>query len=121
MLARGDSHAWAMPEKRAGPTGAPTPGNINAANLLELTLLLGIDCTRAEAIANSLDEHGPFKTRSCPMESPGIVRKTFEKLEPLISVRDRKAPFFRCTTVSGGEGVAVMRGTAADPDAKCVL
>lgn len=94
VLALGGSHAWAMPEKRAGPTDAPTPTNINTAHALELTLRPGVDFTRAQAIANSRDEHGPFKTKSGLMESPGIGRKPFEKLESLISVRDRKAAFF---------------------------
>jgi competence ComEA-like helix-hairpin-helix protein len=81
-------------KKKINPQRSPTPTNINTANVLELTQLPGIGVKRAQAISDWRDEHGPFKTKQGLMDIPGFGKKTFENLEPLISVRDRKASPF---------------------------
>jgi competence ComEA-like helix-hairpin-helix protein len=75
--------------KKAKPERTPTPTNINTANVLELTQLPGIGVKRAQAIVDYREEHGPFKTKQGIMDIPGIGKKIFADLEPLISVRDQ--------------------------------
>jgi competence protein ComEA len=94
LLALGGAGAWAAPKRKAAPSRTPTPTNVNTANVLELTHLPGIGVRRAQAIVNYREEHGSFRTKSGLLDIPGIGKKTFEKLEPLISVRDRKAAPF---------------------------
>ena len=90
---------WGAPglcaqKKKAPGARTPTPTNINTASVLELTYLPGIGVKRAQAIVDHREEIGPFKTKQGVMDIPGIGKKTFDKLEPLISVRDRgRQPF----------------------------
>lgn len=61
--------------------------NINKADLTMLTTLPGIGPTKAEAIIAYRTEQGLFKEPQELMKVTGIGKKTYEKLESLISVK----------------------------------
>lgn len=61
--------------------------NINKADIDLLTTLPGIGVAKAEAIVAHREQTGTFKEKQDLMQVSGIGQKTFEKLEPLISVK----------------------------------
>lgn len=61
--------------------------NINTADASELMAISGIGPSKAAAIINHREEHGPFNTPESIMDVSGIGRKTFEQLESQIKVK----------------------------------
>lgn len=61
--------------------------NINKADASMLTTLPGIGLAKAEAILAYREGNGNFKEKQDLMNVTGIGQKTFEKLEPLITVK----------------------------------
>ncbi|TQR10595.1 helix-hairpin-helix domain-containing protein [Psychrobacillus soli] len=61
--------------------------NINKADAMMLTTLPGIGLAKAEAILAYREGTGHFKEKQDLMNVTGIGQKTFEKLEPLITVK----------------------------------
>ncbi len=60
--------------------------NINTADADELTTLSGIGKTRAEAVIEYRQQHGPFKSTEEIMNVSGIGKASFEKLKDEITV-----------------------------------
>ena len=60
--------------------------NINTADEKELMTIPGIGPSKAAAIIQYRNDHGNFKSPESLMEVSGIGQKTFEKLEPQITV-----------------------------------
>ena len=61
--------------------------HLNKADAVSLTSLPGIGPSKAEAIVQYREENGPFKDVKDLMNVPGIGEKTYEQLEPLITVK----------------------------------
>lgn len=61
--------------------------NINKADTTGLTSLPGVGPAKAEAIISYREQSGDFKEKQDLMKVTGIGQKTYEKLEPLISVK----------------------------------
>lgn len=61
--------------------------NINKADATGLTSLPGVGPAKAEAIISYREQSGDFKEKQDLMKVTGIGQKTYEKLEPLISVK----------------------------------
>lgn len=61
--------------------------NINNADATVLTTLPGIGVAKAEAIIAHREQSGAFKDKQDLTKVSGIGQKTFEKLEPLITVK----------------------------------
>ena len=61
--------------------------NINNSDATVLSTLPGIGAAKAEAIIAHREQSGPFKEKQDLMKVSGIGQKTYEKLEPLISVK----------------------------------
>ena len=91
-----DQDHWTVP-KVGEPTvvpsnavsGEPTSGkvDINSADAKLLETLPGIGETRAEAIIQHREEHGPFKRVDDIVAVPGIGSSTMEGLRDLVEVR----------------------------------
>jgi competence protein ComEA len=60
--------------------------NINTADEAKLTSLKGIGPTKAKAITQYRQEHGPFKTVDDLKHVPGIGDNTLAALKPFITV-----------------------------------
>ena len=60
--------------------------NINTADEAQLTSLKGIGPTKAKAITQYRQEHGPFKTVDDLKKVPGIGDQTLAALKPFITV-----------------------------------
>ncbi|MCK1996488.1 helix-hairpin-helix domain-containing protein [Psychrobacillus psychrodurans] len=61
--------------------------NINNADSTVLSTLPGIGAAKAEAIISHREQSGAFKEKQDLKKVTGIGQKTYEKLEPLISVK----------------------------------
>ena len=61
--------------------------NINTADAEKLMTIPGIGPSKASAIIQYREEHGPFKSTDALMEVSGIGQKTFERLESLITAK----------------------------------
>lgn len=61
--------------------------NINNADATSLSTLPGIGAAKAEAIISYREQSGGFKEKQDLMKVTGIGQKTYEKLEPLITVK----------------------------------
>lgn len=61
--------------------------DINTADAQALMTIPGIGPSKASAIIQYRDEHGPFKSPDAIMEVSGIGQKTFERLEPFITAK----------------------------------
>ncbi|WP_277584532.1 helix-hairpin-helix domain-containing protein [Psychrobacillus antarcticus] len=61
--------------------------NINNSDATLLSTLPGIGAAKAAAIIAHREQSGPFKVKQDLMKVTGIGQKTYEKLEPLISVK----------------------------------
>lgn len=61
--------------------------NINTADVQELMTIPGIGPSKAAAIIQYREEHGPFASLEAIMEVSGIGQKTFEKLESFITAK----------------------------------
>ena len=61
--------------------------NINTADAEKLMTIPGIGPSKATAIIQYRDEHGPFDSPEAIIEVSGIGQKTFERLESFISVK----------------------------------
>lgn len=61
--------------------------NLNTATEVELMTLSGVGPAKAEAIIQYREEHGSFQTEEDLMNISGFGQKTFEKLQPHISVK----------------------------------
>ena len=66
--------------------GKPALININTADEAQLTSLKGIGPTKAKAITQYRQEHGPFKTVDDLKKVSGIGDKTLASLKPFITV-----------------------------------
>ncbi len=72
-----------------------TPGNSNGGGLVNinkadasiLTTLPGIGPAKADAIISFREENGPFKETADLMKVTGIGKKTYEKLEALLTAK----------------------------------
>lgn len=60
--------------------------NINTGGIPELTTLNGIGEKKAQLILDYREEHGMFMKKEDIMNIPGIGEKTFESLEPYITI-----------------------------------
>lgn len=91
----GDS-GGAEPGGVPGDSGGAEPGgipgdsggkvNLNTADMAALTALSGIGESKARAIVQYRDEHGPFQRIEDLMQIPGIKEGTFEKIKDKITV-----------------------------------
>lgn len=61
--------------------------NINTATESELLMISGIGPSKATAIIQHREEHGPYQTSEGLMDVSGIGQKTFEKLQHQIKVK----------------------------------
>lgn len=61
--------------------------DINTADVQELMTIPGIGPSKAAAILQYREEHGPFNSPDAIMEVTGIGQKTFEKLESFITAK----------------------------------
>ncbi len=61
--------------------------NINTADVQELMTIPGIGPSKAAAILQYREEHGPFNSPDAILEVSGIGQKTFEKLESFITAK----------------------------------
>lgn len=61
--------------------------DINSANVQELMTIPGIGPSKAAAIIQYREEHGPFGSPDAITEVSGIGQKTFEKLESFITAK----------------------------------
>lgn len=61
--------------------------NINTADVQELMTIPGIGPSKAAAIIQYREEHGPFASPETITEVSGIGQKTFEKLESFITAK----------------------------------
>lgn len=61
--------------------------NINTADAQELMTIPGIGPSKAAAIIQFREEHGPFNSPEGIMEVSGIGQKTFDKLESFITAK----------------------------------
>ena len=97
VLAQSTPGTSAMPGKAgtAAEQGKPAMGavpgkaalvNINSADEAQLTALQGIGPTKAKAITQYRQEHGPFKTVDDLKKVSGIGEKTLAALKPFITV-----------------------------------
>ncbi len=71
------------------PSGTSTSGgpvNINTASAGELETLPGVGPVLAQRIIDYREQHGPFRTPSDLQKVSGIGPKTFESIEPHITV-----------------------------------
>ena len=91
-----DQDHWTVPkvgEPTVAPSGAasfePTGGkvDINTADVKLLETLPGIGETRAQAIIQHREEHGPFKRIDDIVAVPGIGSSTLEGLRDLVVAR----------------------------------
>ncbi len=60
--------------------------NINTADTAQLMTIPGIGPSKAAAIIQYREEHGMFKMTESLMDVSGIGQKTFDKLEPVVTV-----------------------------------
>ena len=72
--------------RESGDSGKPALININTADEAQLTSLQGIGPTKAKAITQYRQEHGPFKTVDDLKKVSGIGDKTLASLKPFITV-----------------------------------
>ena len=94
LLAGGMVFAQSMPGAGSAPGKAGTAVeqgkaalvNINTADEAMLTSLKGIGPTKAKAITQYRQEHGPFKTVDDLKKVSGIGDKTLAALKPFITV-----------------------------------
>ena len=61
--------------------------NINTADAEKLMTIPGIGPSKASAIIQYREEHGPFNSADAIMEVSGIGQKTFERLESFITAK----------------------------------
>lgn len=59
---------------------------LNAATLSDLLTLPGIGETRAQAILDYREAHGPFTWPEELLEVPGIGQSLFDRLEPYVTI-----------------------------------
>ena len=97
IFAQGTSGTSSMPGKagtaaeqgKAGMGAVPGKAalvNINTADETQLTALQGIGPTKAKAITQYRQEHGPFKSVDDLKKVSGIGEKTLAALKPFITV-----------------------------------
>ena len=97
ILAQGTPGTSSMPGKagtaveqgKAGMGAMPSKTaliNINSADEAQLTSLKGIGQTKAKAIVQYRQEHGPFKTVDDLKKVHGIGDKTVASLKPFVTV-----------------------------------
>jgi competence protein ComEA len=87
-LAQSTPGTSSMPGK-AGMGSVPGKAalvNINTADETQLTALQGIGPTKAKAITQYRQEHGPFKSVDDLKKVSGIGEKTLAALKPFITV-----------------------------------
>jgi competence protein ComEA len=63
--------------------------NLNSATEEELVRLPGIGPAKAQAILHMREQRGPFKKVEDLMQVRGIGRKTFRKLQPMLTLQGR--------------------------------
>ncbi|WP_219905161.1 ComEA family DNA-binding protein [Pseudothauera lacus] len=66
--------------------GASTPIDINTADATTLAQINGIGPTKAQAIVDYRNQHGPFKSAAELARVPGIGERTVERIEPQVTV-----------------------------------
>lgn len=74
--------------RRTSPAPRPAPHsiNINTAAAGELTRLSGIGPVLAARIVENRSTHGPFRSASDLIRVKGIGEKTFQKMEPYVTL-----------------------------------
>ncbi|WP_159084420.1 ComEA family DNA-binding protein [Dongshaea marina] len=89
------SQSWAKqpqivgksPSKQVAPVNEINALDLNQANLKQLSQLPGIGKTRAMAIIEYREQHGPFTSKEQLMKIPGIGKKTYAKIEPEVRIK----------------------------------
>ncbi|MCM3710830.1 helix-hairpin-helix domain-containing protein [Sporosarcina luteola] len=76
-----------FPPQQGGGVKDDGKVNINTADVQELMTIPGIGPSKAAAILQYREEHGPFISPEAIMEVSGIGQKTFEKLESFITAK----------------------------------
>lgn len=76
-----------FPPQQGGGVKDDGKVNINTADVQELMTIPGIGPSKAAAILQYREEHGPFSSPDAIMEVSGIGQKTFEKLESFIMAK----------------------------------
>jgi competence protein ComEA len=86
----GATVAVAAPEAEAKPAAAPTHTiDLNTASVEQLTEVPGIGQTLAERIVEFRQKEGPFRSVEDLMKVRGIGEKSFEKMKPWFTVKQR--------------------------------
>ena len=69
-------------------TSAPAPGvvNLNTADASQLAYLPRVGAKAAQRVLDYRKEHGPFKKTSDLMQVKGFGEKTFERLNPYLTI-----------------------------------
>lgn len=75
--------AFAADAQSATPAGVV---NINSADAAQLSLLPRVGMKAAQRVVDYRTEHGPFKKATDLMQVKGFGDKTFERLNPYITV-----------------------------------
>lgn len=73
----------------ADPNTAPLPPgvvNLNTADAVQLAFLPRVGAKAAQRVLDYRKEHGPFKKTSDLMQVKGFGEKTFERLNPYLTV-----------------------------------
>jgi len=81
-----DQGANEAPSTQATASGVV---NLNSATEEELVRLPGIGPAKAQAILRMREQRGPFKKVEDVMQVRGIGRKTFRKLQPMLTLQGR--------------------------------
>jgi competence protein ComEA len=84
--AQRDQGANAAPTTEAAALGVV---NLNTASEEELVRLPGVGPAKAQAILRMREQRGPFKRVEDVMHVRGIGRKTFRKLQPMLTLQGR--------------------------------
>ena len=75
--------AFAADAQSATPTGVV---NINSADAAQLSLLPRVGMKAAQRVVDYRTEHGPFRKTTDLMQVKGFGDKTFERINPYITV-----------------------------------
>ncbi len=90
--------------------------DLNSAGESEIATLPGIGPSKARAIVEYRDEHGPFRTVDELDDIPGIGAATIANLRGLVDVDTPAAPTGRSVVTTAGAPIAAATGNAARVD-----
>ena len=85
--------------------------DINSASVAQLETIPGIGTTRAAAIVQHREQHGPFASIESLADVPGIGDKTIERMRPYLQAPEGPVP----RPASPAPGVADERLTLSEP------